>query len=170
MERTDIITMNGNALTLLGEAVKVGDKARDFQLLDVELASKSLADFAGKIKVISVTPSLDTPVCDLQIHWFNEDAESQPGDVVILNVSADLPFAIKRFCAAGGIDRAIVLSDHRDVSFGLAFGILIKELRLLARSVFIIDKDNVIRYEQIVAEQSNEPNYSEAIRVLKTLI
>jgi thiol peroxidase len=170
MERTGIIKMKGSALTLLGDAVKVGDRARNFTLLDMELAPKSLADFEGKIKVISVTPSLDTPVCDLQIHWFNEDAANQPGDVVVMNISADLPFAIKRFCGTKGINKAIALSDHRDLSFGLTFGILIKELRLLARSVFIIDKDNVIRYAQIVAEQSNEPDYDEAIRVLKTLV
>ncbi|MDR3254868.1 MAG: thiol peroxidase [Synergistaceae bacterium] len=170
MERAGIITMNGKALTLLGDEAKVGDKARDFKLLDMNMEQKTLADYAGKIKVISVTPSLDTPVCDLQIHRFNEEAASQPGSVALLNISADLPFAIKRFCAAGGVNSAVALSDHKDVSFGLAYGILIKELRLLARSVFIIGVDDVVHYADIVTEQTNEPNYDEAIRALKTLI
>jgi thiol peroxidase len=170
MERTGVITMGGNALTLVGNAeIKVGDKAPDFTVLDSSLGSKSLKDFEGKVKVISVTPSLDTPVCDLQIHWFNEDAASQPGDVAVLNISMDLPFAVGRFCATQGIDRAIGLSDHREGSFGTAYGVLIKELRLLARSIFIIDKQNIVRYAHIVPEQRNEPNYEEAIGTLKTL-
>lgn len=169
MERTGIIKMQGNPLTLTGNLVKVGDKAADFTLLDVGLAPKSLKDFEGKVKVVSVTPSLDTPTCDLQIHWFNEDAAAQPGDVVVLNVSMDLPFAIKRFCATSGIDKAMALSDHRDASFGNGYGVLIKELRLLARSIFIIDKQNIVRYVQIVPEQSGEPNYEDALNVLKTL-
>jgi thiol peroxidase len=162
--------MGGNALTLVGGGVKAGDKAPDFTVLDAKLAPKSLKDFAGKVKVISVTPSLDTPVCDLQIHWFNEDAANQPGDVVVLNLSMDLPFAIDRFCATKGIEKAQALSDHRDASFGAAYGVLIKELRLLARSIFIIDKQDVVRYVQIVPEQRNEPNYDDAIEALKTLL
>lgn len=169
MERTGMITMGGKPLTLAGNAVKVGDKAPDFTLLDSGLAPKSLKDFEGKVKVVSVTPSLDTPTCNLQIHWFNEDAANQPGDVVVLNVSMDLPFAIGRFCATAGIDKAVALSDHRDASFGNGYGVLIKELRLLARSIFIIDRQNVIRYVQIVPEQTEEPNYDDALEVLKTL-
>jgi thiol peroxidase len=162
--------MNGSALTLIGQEIKAGDKAPDFALLDANLAVKELKDFSGKIKVISVTPSLDTPVCDIQIHWFNEEAARQTEDVVILNISVDLPFAIKRFCAAGNIDRTVVLSDHREVLFGSRYGVLIKELRLLARSIFIVDKDDVIRYAQVVSEQTNEPDYEGAIKVLKTLV
>ena len=169
MERTGVVTFRGNPLTLVGPALKAGDKAPDFVLLDQGLAPKTLADFAGKFKVISVTPSLDTPVCDLQIHWFNEDAAKQPGEVVVLNVSMDLPFAIKRFCATAGIDKAMALSDHRDASFGNGYGVLIKELRLLARSIFIIDKQNVVRYVQIVPEQTGEPNYEDALKALKAL-
>jgi thiol peroxidase len=161
--------MKGNALTLVGNDIKIGDSAPDFELLDVDLAVRNLSDFKGKIKVVSVTPSLDTPVCDLQIHWFNEEA-ARLGDVAVLNVSADLPFAIKRFCLNGGINNTVVLSDHRDVSFGLAYGVLIKELRLLARSVFIIGKDDVVRYVQIVSEQTNEPDYDAAMEALKKLI
>jgi thiol peroxidase len=170
MERTGKITMGGNPLTLLGNEVKVGERAPDFALLDTELATKTLADFAGKIKIVSITPSLDTPVCDLQIRWFNEDAAHTREDVVVLNVSADLPFAIKRFCAANGIDRTIALSDHRETSFGTGYGVLIKELRLLARSIFIIDKSDVLRYIQIVSEQSNEPDYEDAIKALKSIL
>jgi thiol peroxidase len=120
--------------------------------------------------VISVTPSLDTPVCDLQIHWFNQEAAELSDNVAVLNISADLPFAIKRFCSASGIDKAIALSDYKETSFGNGYGVLIKELRLLARSVFIIDKQNVVRYEQIVAEQKQEPDYEAAMKVLKTLL
>jgi thiol peroxidase len=161
--------MNGGALTLVGNVVEAGGKAPDFVLLDMELAPKTLKDFQGKIKVISVTPSLDTPVCDLQIHWFNQEASNQPGDVVVLNISADLPFAIKRFCGTAGIDKTLALSDHKEVSFGLGYGILIKELRLLARSIFIIDKEDVLRYVQIVPEQTNEPDYDAALKLLKSL-
>jgi len=161
--------MGGNALTLVGNAVKAGDRAPDFTVLDAKMAPKSLKDFAGKVKVISVTPSLDTPVCDLQIHWFNEDAASQPGDVAVLNLSMDLPFAIDRFCATKGIEKVQALSDHKEASFGDAYGVLIKELRLLARSIFIIDKQDVVRYVQIVSEQRNKPDYDDAMKVLKTL-
>jgi thiol peroxidase len=170
MERTGIVTMQGNALTLIGEAVKVGEKAPDFVLLDEKLNQRSLGDYQGKVKVISVTPSLDTPTCDLQIHWFNEDAAKQPGDVVVLNVSMDLPFAIHRFCATNGIEKVFALSDHREASFGTGYGVLIKELRLLARSIFIIDKQNVVRYARIVSEQTGEPDYDDALKALKTLL
>ncbi len=118
MERRGITTMKGNPMTLVGPALQPGDEAPDFLVLDQTMAPKTLKDFAGKFKVISVTPSLDTPVCDLQIHWFNEDASKQPQDVAVLNISMDLPFAIRRFCATGGIENAVALSDHRDASFG----------------------------------------------------
>jgi len=167
--RKGIVTMKGNPMTLVGPELKVGDKAPDFTVLSETMASVSLNDFDGKIKVISVTPSLDTPVCDLQIHWFNEDAANHQ-DTVVLNVSMDLPFAIKRFCATAGIDKAKALSDHHSASFGKAYGILMGELRLLARSIFIIDKDNVIRYIQIVGEQTNEPDYDAAIEALKKIM
>ncbi len=162
--------MKGNPMTLVGPELKPGDKAPDFTVLDQTMAPKTLKDFEGKFKVISVTPSLDTPVCDLQIHWFNEDAANQPQDVAVLNISMDLPFAIKRFCATGGIDKAMALSDHRDASFGTNWGVLMKELRLLARSIFIVDKENVIRYVQIVPEQTAEPDYEAALKALKELM
>jgi len=170
MERKGITTMKGNPMTLVGPELKAGDKAPDFTVLDQAMAPKSLKDFEGKFKVISVTPSLDTPVCDLQIHWFNEDAANQPADVAVLNISMDLPFAIKRFCATGGIDKAEALSDHRDASFGTNWGVLMKELRLLARSIFVVDRENVIRYVQIVPEQTTEPDYEAALNALKSLM
>ncbi len=170
MERKGITTMKGNPMTLVGPELKPGDKAPDFTVLDQTMAPKTLRDFDGKFKVISVTPSLDTPVCDLQIHWFNEDAANQPKDVAVLNISMDLPFAIKRFCATGGIDKAVALSDHRDASFGTNWGVLMKELRLLARSIFVVDKENVIRYAQIVPEQTAEPDYDAALSALKALM
>jgi thiol peroxidase len=170
MERKGIVTMKGNPLTLIGPGLKAGDRAPDFTVVDQNLAPRTLSDYAGKIKVISVTPSLDTPVCDLQIHWFNEDAANQPADVAVLNISMDLPFAIKRFCATGGIERAEALSDHRDASFGTNWGVLMKELRLLARSIFVVDKENMIRYVQIVPEQVTEPDYEAALKALKSIM
>ena len=170
MERKGIVTVKGNPLTLIGPGLKAGDRAPDFTVVDQNLAPRTLSDYAGKIKVISVTPSLDTPVCDLQIHWFNEDAANQPADVAVLNISMDLPFAIKRFCATGGIERAEALSDHRDASFGTNWGVLMKELRLLARSIFVVDKENMIRYVQIVPEQVTEPDYEAALKALKSIM
>jgi len=167
-ERKGVVTMKGNPMTLVGTELKVGDKAPDFTVLSETMAPVSLKDFDGKYKIISVTPSLDTPICDLQIHWFNEDAANHQ-DTVVLNISMDLPFALKRFCATAGIDKAKTLSDHRNASFGKTYGVLMGELRLLARSIFIIDKSNVIRYIQIVNEQTNEPDYEAAIEALKKM-
>jgi thiol peroxidase len=169
IERKGIVTMRGNPLTLVGWDIKVGDKAQDFTALNGELDPVSLSDFSGKIKVISVTPSLDTAVCDLQLRRFNTEAAALPSDVVVLNISMDLPFAISRFCTAAGIDKVKALSDHRDASFGTAFGVLIKELRLLARSIFIIDKDNTVRYREIVPELSQHPDYDKALSALVAL-
>ena len=170
MERKGIITMHGNPLTLVGDEVKVGDRAPDFSVIDFWLSKKTLADYIGKVKLISVTPSLDTPVCDTQIKKFEKDATDLSSDVVVLNISVDLPFAIKRFCSTGKIEAVTALSDHRNVSFGEAYGVLIKELRLLARSIFVIGMDNVVRYVQLVNEQTNEPDYDAAIEAVKSAI
>lgn len=169
MERQGIITMKGNPLTLMGPELRPGDRAPDFSVVDQNLKPVSLAHFAGKIKVISTTPSLDTPVCDLQAHRFNEEAASLGDHVAILNISMDLPFAIARFCTAGGIDAISVLSDHRDASFGTRWGMLIKELRLLARGTFLVDQENIIRYAAIVSEQTEEPDYDTLLLALKKL-
>ncbi len=169
MERSGIITFQGNSLSLLGPALKTGDKAPDFTLLDGEMKPVSLKDLTGKVKVISVTPSLDTPVCDLQLRRFNTEAAGLPGDIMVLNVSMDLPFAIARFCTSAGIEKAKALSDHRDASFGLAYGVLINELRLLARAVFVLDRNDVVRYLEIVPEISNHPDYEKAVAAAKEI-
>jgi thiol peroxidase len=170
MERKNMVTSKGNPLTLIGNGLKVGDKAPDFVALDKDLKEVRLKDFSGKIKVLSVTPSLDTPVCNLQATRFNEEAGKLPADIVIINLSMDLPFAISRFCSAGGIDKIRTLSDHRDASFGNAYGVLIKELRLLTRSIFVIDKDDTIRYIEIVPDITNHPDYNKALEAVKKLI
>jgi len=169
MERKGIITIHSNPLTLVGPELKVGDKAPDFTVLDNDLREVTLKDFAGKIKIISVTPSLDTPVCDLQARRFNQEAAGFSSDVAVLNISMDLPFAIARFCNAAGIDRVKTLSDHREASFGNAYGVLIKELRLLARSIFIIGKDDVIAFKQIVPEVTDHPDYESAVGMIKKM-
>ncbi len=169
MERSGIITLSGNALTLVGPALKAGDKAPAFTVIDAELKPASLEDFTGKVKVISVTPSLDTPVCDLQLRRFNEMAANLGPDIIVLNISMDLPFAIARFCTSAGIDKVKAFSDHRDASFGNAYGVLIKEARLLARAVFIIDREDVIRYIEIVPEVTNPPDYERALVSLRDL-
>ena len=169
MERKGIVTIHGNSLTLIGPELKVGDQAPEFTVLDSDLKEVKLQEFKGKIKVISVTPSLDTPVCDLQARRFNQEAAGFAENVAVLNISMDLPFAIARFCNAAGIDKVKTLSDHRDASFGNAFGVLIKELRLLARAVFVIDKDDIIRLKEIVPEVTNHPDYDSAITLIKKM-
>lgn len=170
MERKGKITFLGNPLTLIGTEKKIGEKADNFTVLDKELKEISLKDFTGKIKLISVTPSLDTPVCDIQARRFNQEAAKLPDDVVIMNISMDLPFAISKFCTTAGIDKVKAYSDHRDASFGNAYGVLIKELRLLARSIFIIDRDDTIRYIELVPELSHQPDYDKALAELRKLI
>ena len=170
MERKNIVRAHGNPVTLMGAEIKVGDKAPDFTVLDGNLKEIRLKDFEGKIKVISVTPSLDTPVCDLQARRFNQEAGKLPDSVAVLNVSMDLPFAISRFCTNAGIDKVKAYSDHRDASFGTAYGVLIKELRLLARSIFVIDRDTTIRYIEIVPELTDPPDYDRALKEVNKLL
>jgi thiol peroxidase len=169
MTTTRMIAMHGKSLTLLGGELALGMVAPDFTVLDQETNEVRLSQFNNKIKLISVTPSLDTAVCDLQLRRLNTEASQLPTDVVVLNISMDLPFAIARFCTAAGIERVKTLSDHRDASFGNAFGVLIKELRLLARSIFILDRDNRVRYIEIVPELSNHPDYEKALQALRTV-
>src|SRR4030065_2078905 len=169
MERKGVVTVKSSPVTLIGSEVKIGNKAPDFSVLDGDLKEVRLRDFAGKIKVISVSASLDTQVWDMQARRFNQETAQLPDDVVILNITMDLPFAISRFCTTAGIDKIKALSDHRDASFGNLYGVLIKELRLLARSIFIIDKDDVIRYIEIVPELSKEPDYERALEALKKI-
>ncbi len=169
MERKGVVTFKGKGLTLIGNELKVGDRAPAFTVIDNKLKETGLKDFSGKVKLISVTPSLDTPVCDMQARRFNQEAAKMPSNIVAINISMDLPFAQSRFCTTAGIDRLKILSDHRDGSFGTAYGVLIKELRLLARSVFIIDSENIIRYMEIVPELTNHPSYDKAIEALSRL-
>ena len=169
-ERTGIITMHGNPLTLAGNEIKAGDSAPDAVLLDNDLSPVNISSYKGKVCVISSVPSLDTPVCDIETRRFNQEAEELGDDVVILTVSMDLPFAQKRWCGAAGVERVITLSDYKDASFGEAYGMLIKELRLLARTVFVIDRDGTVKYVQIVNEVSEEPDYAAVIEEVKKLV
>jgi len=164
------VTFKGNALTLVGDLVKVGDTAPGFAALGNDLSSVSLADLAGKPLVLTSVPSLDTPVCDLQARRFNQEATSFGGGVSVVVVSCDLPFAQARWCGATGSAAIRTLSDHRDVSFGTAYGLLIKELRLLARSVVVIDSTGTVRYVQLVGEVTHEPDYEAALAAVEALV
>lgn len=170
LERTGVVTIHGKPLTLVGEAVKVGDKAPDAELLDNDLNPVRLSTYRGKILVIASVPSLDTPVCDLETRRFNDEAANLGADVEMLTVSMDLPFAQKRWCGAAGVKRLRTLSDHRDAAFGQAYGVLIKELRLLARAVFIVDREGTMRYEQLVKEVANEPDYDAVLQALVPIV
>ena len=169
MEERQVTKMGGNIITLLGSELKAGDQAPDFTVLDNDLLPKSLEDFQGKIKLISVVPSLDTSVCDLQTRRFNELAVDFSPEIEVLTISMDLPFAQKRWCGAAGVDRVETLSDHRYAVFGENYGVLIKELRLLNRSIFIIDQEDIIRYVELVEENHNHPDYDAALAALGEL-
>ncbi len=169
-ERTGIITFKGNPFTLLGPELKIGDKAPDFAVVDNSLAPVTLASSAGKIRIISAVPSLDTPVCDTETRRFNQEAAELPANVTVLTISLDLPFAQKRWCGAAGIDRVTTLSDYRERSFGTAYGVLIKELMLLSRSIFVIDANDTIRYIQHVPEVTSEPDYGAVLQAAKGLL
>jgi thioredoxin-dependent peroxiredoxin len=168
-ERKGAITVKGNPLTLVGQELQVGDMAPDIELLDNDLNPVKLSSYRGKICVVSAVPSLDTPVCDIETKRFNKEAEKLSKDTVMLTVSMDLPFAQKRWCGTEGVTRVKTLSDHRDASFGNGFGVLIKELRLLARSIFILDKEGSVRYIQLVKELTSEPDYDSALKEIKKL-
>ncbi len=170
VERTGEITFKGNPLTLIGPAIKVGDSAPDATLLSNDLSPVELSAYKGQICVISVVPSLDTPVCDMQTRKFNEEAGNLGDNVVILTASMDLPFAQSRWCGAAGVEKVVTLSDHRDANFGEAFGVLIKELRLLARAVFVVDKGGTVQYIQVVKEVTEEPDYNAVIEAVKKLV
>jgi len=168
-ERTGLITMRGNPLTLIGNEVKAGVMAPDFVVLDNNLSPVKFSSFRGKICVVTSVPSLDTPVCEIETKRFNEEAGRLGPEVAVLTISMDLPFAQKRWCGAAGVTKVQTLSDHRDASFGMAYGVLIKELRLLARAVFLVDKGGKIQYLELVKEVSKEPNYEAVLNALKRL-
>ncbi len=168
-ERTGLVTMKGKPITLLGPAVKVGQKAPDFEVVANDLSTVKFSSFAGKTCIIASVPSLDTSVCDMETRKFNEKAAGLGSDVVVLTISMDLPFAQKRWCGAAGIKNVQTLSDYREASFGRAYGVLIKDLRLLARAVFVVDKKGIVRYMQIVPEIATEPDYDAVLKAVREL-
>lgn len=170
MERKDAVKFKGAPLTLIGNDLKIGDKAPPFIVIDRDLKETAYKDLGRNPKLISVTPSLDTPVCDAQARRFNIEAAKLPAEFQIINISMDLPFAINRFCAAAGIDRIKTFSDYRHAYFGMAYGVLIKELRLLARSIFVIDSQDIIRYKEVVPEMTDDVNYSAALEAARQLV
>ena len=169
-ERSGIITMKGNPLTLEGRELNIGDMAPEVVLVNNDLEPVSLSSYRGKVCIISSVPSLDTPVCDMETRRFNEEAGALGDDVAIITVSMDLPFAQKRWCGAAGVDKVVTLSDYADRSFGNAYGVWIKELKLLARSVFVVNREGVIQYVQLVNEVSEEPNYQEILDAVGKLV
>lgn len=169
-ERTGVATFKGNPITLIGPELKVGDKAPDFSINKNLVENASLADFAGKVKLISVVPSIDTGVCDAQTRRFNVEAASLGENVAILTVSVDLPFAQSRWCGASGVDKVVLLSDYKAHSFGEAYGVYIKELGLDMRSIFVIDANDTIQYVEYLPEMTEHPNYEQAISAVKALL
>jgi thiol peroxidase len=161
------ITMKGNPFVLSGNQVKVGQKAHDFEVIANDLTPVRFSSFLGKVCLVASVPSLDTSVCDIETRKFNKEADALGENIVILTISMDLPFAQKRWCGAAGVKNIQTLSDHRKAEFGKAFGVLIEQLRLLARAVFVVDDQGIIRYIQIVDELSNEPDYEKALDALK---
>jgi thiol peroxidase len=168
-EQKRIVTMKGNPLTLVGKGVEVGDAAPDFEVVANDMSTVKFSSYHGKVCIICSVPSLDTSVCDIETRRFNEEAGKLGGDVAVLTISMDLPFAQKRWCGAAGVKNVQTLSDYREASFGRLYGVLIKELRLLARAVFVVDKKGTIRYIQIVNEVASEPNYEAVLNAVKGL-
>ncbi len=164
------VTLKGNPITLIGKEQKIGEPAPPFHAIQQDLSAKEFQFGDGKVYVISAVPSLDTPVCDTETRKFNDIAAKLSDDVEIITISMDLPFAQKRWCGAAGVDRVTVVSDYRDADFGQKYGVLIEELRLLARAIFVIDREDVIRYIQIVPEIGQEPDYDEVVETVKKLL
>jgi thiol peroxidase len=167
MERAGATTLMGNPKTLVGPELKAGDKAPDFTALDNSLKPVTLSETGHKTRIFSVVPSLDTPVCDMQTKRFNEEA-GKLKDVDIYTVSMDLPFAQKRFCNSFALDNVKMLSDHKDASFGEAYGTLIKDMRILSRAIFVVGSDNKLKYVEYVPEVSQHPNYEAALAAAKS--
>lgn len=163
------VTVNGNPLTLAGNELKVGDKAPNFVLMNNNMKEVTLEHYAGKVLVIATLPSLDTPTCDMEVKRFNNEAIKMSDDIQILAISMDLPFAQKRWCANAGVDRVHTLSDYKTGQFSIDYGLLIEEMQLSARAVFILDKNHNINYIQFVSDISKEPDYEEVLRALKEI-
>ena len=169
-ERPGGATLGGNEFTLIGDELKVGDKAPDFSVLSSDLSAVSLDSYKSMVKVICAVPSLDTPTCDTEIRRFNQEAAGLDDNIAVLTISVDLPFAQGRWCGDAGVENVTALSDHRDTSFGEAYGALIKELRLLTRAVFVVDADNIIRHVEYVMEISGEPDYDTALNAARAAV
>lgn len=163
------ITVAGNPFTLKGNSIEVGDKAPNFAALNSNMELFHLKELQGKTVIVTPFTSIDTGVCSAQLHHFNKDATNLGDNVVVVSISCDLPFALGRFCGAEGINNVITLSDHKDLDFASKYGFLIKELRLLSRGVVIIDKEGIVQYVEYVSENTNEPNYQDAIKALKKI-
>jgi thioredoxin-dependent peroxiredoxin len=163
-------THKGKLITLVGPELKAGDQAPDFTIQKSLQETAGLKDFAGKVKLISVVPSIDTGVCDAQTRRFNEEATKLGDNVVVLTVSADLPFAQARWCAAAGVDRVVLLSDYKGNTFGEAYGVLIKEYRLDMRAIFVVDELDKITYVEVLKEMGEHPNYEAAVAAVKQLL
>jgi thiol peroxidase len=166
MERTGATTLMGKPMNLTGPELKPGDTAPDFHAIDPSMQTISLGDTGSGIRIFSVIPSLDTPVCDAQTKRFNEEVANLP-DVTVYTISADLPFAQKRWSGAFGVDRVKMLSDHKDMSFGENYGTLIKDLRIESRAIFVVDKENKIKYAEYVKEVADHPDYESALKAAK---
>jgi thiol peroxidase len=164
------VTFKGEPVTLLGNEIKAGDQAPDFTALNNELKPTKLSDYKGKVKILSIFPSIDTGVCSKQNKRFDEEASKLSDDIVIIAVSNDLPFALGRYCGAEGINNLVTLSDHKDVDFGTKYGFLIEELRLLARGVVVVDQNDKVVYTEYVPEIGEEPDYDSAIGAAKKVI
>ena len=169
-ERNEAATFQGNPLTLVGDEIKVGDRAPDFTVLKNDLSPAALSDYSGKVLILALVPSLDTPVCDMEVRRFNSEAAALGDDIRILTFSMDLPFAQARWCGAAGVEAVQTLSDHRDASLGKGYGALIKELRLLTRAVFVVDRDSTIKYAEYVKEITEEPDYAAALDAAKAAL
>jgi len=169
-ERSGLVTMKGNPVTLIGRGTKIGQQAPDVDLVANDLSTVKLSSFGGKVRIIASVPSLDTPVCDMETRRFNEEAGRVGDGLVVLTVSMDLPFAQKRWCGAAGVKNVQTLSDYREAAFGKSYGVLIKDLRLLARAVFVVDRNGVIRYQELVKEIATEPDYGAALKAAKELL
>ena len=168
-ERTGVVTFRGEPVTLLGPELKVGDKAPDFQCVTCDLEPATLGSTAGRVRLFSVVTSLDTSVCDQQARRFDREAVELPPTVAVIAVSTDPPFTQARWCALAEARRLVTYSDHRETSFGLAYGVLIKELRFLARSIFVVDRADVVRYVEIVPEVSSLPDFTAALEAVREL-
>ncbi len=169
-ERAGLVTLKGNAQTLVGDEVTTGDTAPGFTLTGIDMQPKSLSDFSGKVKILTVVPSLDTGVCDTEMRRFNKEAADLSDDIVIVAISVDTPMAQKRWCGAAEADRLVLLSDFKDHSFGQSYGVRMKQAGLLARSVFVVDKEDKVRYIELVGEVADQPDFDKALAAAKAAV